>query len=430
MRPLSRTASDQPGHTRAKRRWTERPAPPPLRTPFEGAEILDEIPGTLGLVLWQRLRDVQLWTVVPSPYRSDLYRESQHAEPIPPFMRETGGHSELAYALRAIEALCTNPDLIGADAVISACLQISRWATDQGYVATAVHFAEAAHFLRPDDPDLAFNAGRACRRRAAYERAESWFVRAKYLARGKKDWIAYADALLGWGNMEFQRGNFDKARSRYVQAWKTAKKGKVRTLGAAAQHNLLLLAIELRDWEAAEPHAELAYQLYPRDNERWPYLAHDVALAWMWQGYYHEALPVFLEAFRLFTAPVERLQVFSNIGRTAAALGDSSKFFEAVTYVTARTHNAGEYVAASLLNLAEGARSLGLGVQARQLAQHGLEVARRRGETSTVAHAETFLASLGETQARAVLRSAPENIHALSAQLTSALRRYPTPGGG
>lgn len=65
-----------------------------------------------------------------------------------------------------------------------------------------------------------------------------------------------------------------------------------------------------------------------------------------------------------------------------------------------------------------------------QLAQQVLEVARRRGETSTVAHAETFLASLGETQSRAVLRSAPENIHALSAQLTSALRRYPTPSGG
>jgi hypothetical protein len=319
--------------------------------------------------------------------------------------------------------------LIGADAVISACLQISKWATDQGFVTTAVHFAEAAYFLRPDDSDLAFSAGRACRRRAAYERAEAWFSRAKYLARGQKDWISYADALLGWGNMEFQRANFAKARELYLQAWRTAKKGKVRKLGAAAQHNLLLLAIELRDWEAAAPHAQLAYQLYPKDNERWPYLAHDVALSWMWQGYYSEALPVFLEAFRLFTAPVERLQVFSNIGRTAAALGDSTKFFDAVAYVTARTHNAGEYVAASLLNLAEGARSLGIALQARQLAHQALEVARRRGEASTAAHAESFLTTLSESQAPVVVRSAPEDVHALSIQLTLALKGYATPPG-
>lgn len=424
MRPLSRTASDQPGHPRAKRKWTERPAPPPLRTPFEGAEILDEIPGAIGLVLWQRLRDVLLWTSIPSHARTALYGESHEVDAIPPFMRETGGHPQLTHPLRVVEVLCTSPELISADAIISACLKIGEWAAGEGYVTTAVHYAEAAYSLRPEDSGLAFNAGRACRRRAAYERAEAWFTRAIYLARGTRDWISYADALLGWGNMEFQRANFDKARTLYLRAWRTARKGKVRKLGAAAQHNLLLLAIELRDWVAAATAAQLAYELYPATNERWPYLAHDVALAWMWQGYYNEALPVFLEACRLFTAPVERLQVWSNIGRTAAALGDSTKFFEAVAFVTARTHNAGEFVAASLINLAEGARSLGLRVQARQLAQQGLEVARRRGEASTTQHAESFLTDLGETEARTVVRTAPDNVHALSLHLTDTLRRF------
>ncbi|MCA1792183.1 MAG: hypothetical protein LC667_20750, partial [Thioalkalivibrio sp.] len=333
----------------------------------------------MGLVLWQRLRDVLLWASLPVAERAELYCESHRAETVPAFMRETGGHDGLAYPLRAVEALCTSPELIATDAVVTACIQISSWATDEGYVATAVHFAEAAYVLRPDDSGLAFNAGRACRRRAAYERAETWFSRAIHLARASSEWSAYADALLGWGNMEFQRGNFKPARSLYLRAFRTARKGKIRDLGAAAQHNLLLLAIELRDWEAAASHAQLAYELYAPDNERWPYLAHDVALAWMWQGYYNEALPVFVEAYRLFTAPVERLQVWSNLGRTAAALGDTTKFFEAVAYVTARTHNAGEFVASSLVNLAEGARSLGLVLQARQLAQHALELARRRG---------------------------------------------------
>jgi tetratricopeptide (TPR) repeat protein len=428
MRPLSRTASDQPGHARAKRKWTERPAPAPLRTPFEGAEILDEIPGTLGLVLWQRLRDVLLWTESPAGVRTNLYWESHRAEVVPTFMRETAGPFALEYPLRAVEALCLTPEFISSDAVITACLQIGRWAAGEGYVITAVHFVEAAYRLRPDDSGLAFNAGRACRRRAAYERAETWFSRAIYLARASKDWISYADALLGWGNMEFQRGNFAGARSLYLRAFRTAKKGKVRALGAAAQHNLLLLAIELRDWAAAAPHARLAYELYPAENERWPYLAHDVALAWMWQGYYNEALPVFLAAYRLITAPVERLQVWSNIGRTAAALGDSNRFFEAVAFVTARTHNAGEFVAASLVNLAEGAQSLGLGVQARQLAQQALEVARRRGEASTAAHAENVLATTAQMDARAVVRTAPADVHALSARLTEVLRLYPAPG--
>jgi tetratricopeptide (TPR) repeat protein len=398
-----------------------------LRTPFEGAEILDEIPGTVGLVLWQRLRDVLLWASVPVSARADLYCESHHIEEMPPFMRETGGHALLVHPLRTIEALCMSPEFIGSDPVISACLRIGEWATGEGYVTTAVHYAEAAHYLRPDDSGLAFNAGRACRRRAAYERAETWFRRAIYLARSNSDWISYADALLGWGNMEFQRANFNAARTLYLRAWRTARKGKVRKLGAAAQHNLLLLAIELRDWDATAPHARLAYELYPADNERWPYLAHDVALAWMWQGYFREALPVFLEAFRLFTTPVERLQVWSNIGRTAAALGDSTKFFEAVAYVTARTHNAGEFVAASLVNLAEGARSLGLVLQARQLAQQALEVARRRGENSTAAHANTLLIEIADSSARTIVRSAPDDVHALSARLTVGLRRLSSP---
>jgi len=224
MRPLSRTASDQPGHRRAKRKWTERPAPSPLRTPFEGAEILDEIAGTLGLVLWQRLRDVLLWTSSPIKVRGELYCESHRAESVPTFMQETGGHAGLDHPLRAVEALCVHPEFIGSEAVISACLQISKWAADEGFVLTAVHFAEAAYFLRPHDAGLAFNAGRACRRRAAYERAEAWFSRAIYLARADKDWISYADALLGWGNMEFQRGKFDEARMLYLRAWRTAKR--------------------------------------------------------------------------------------------------------------------------------------------------------------------------------------------------------------
>lgn len=432
MRPLSRTANDQPGHRRAKRRWTEVPAPATLRTPFEGAEILDEVPGPLGLLLWQRVRDVLLWSAQPLEIRASLYSDSENeAGGIAALVRDTYVVPELSGPLRILDALCTGPELIAVDPVVSSCLRVVDWATRENYVSTAVHYAEAAFAVRPDDPGLAFGAGRACRRQAAYERAEAWFRRAIYLARGQQDLIAYTDAVLGWGNMEFQRGRFGPARKLYGRAWRTAKKAKVRKLGAAAQHNLLLLAIELRDWDATTTPARLACELYPPDSDRWPYLAHDIALAWMWQGYNAAALQIFVEVFRLIPAPAERLQVWANIGRTAAATGDSTRYFEAVSYVTARTHNPGEFVAASLVNLAEGALCLGRAAQARQLARQGLEVARRRGEAFTAELAEAVLdrsTRPQETKARAMDLPLPDHLHALVDHLMSVLRRIPDPG--
>src|SRR2546423_14807715 len=58
----------------AGRRWCIPPAlqhePEEL---LEAAQILDEIPGPVGLLLWQSLRDVTLWAAMPVDRREGLF---------------------------------------------------------------------------------------------------------------------------------------------------------------------------------------------------------------------------------------------------------------------------------------------------------------------------------------------------------------------
>ena len=70
------TSGDEPAF---RRRW--RIPPPYLRgsEPMEGATILEEVPGALGLLLWQAMRDVSLWAMTPREERVGLFNAD--AEP-------------------------------------------------------------------------------------------------------------------------------------------------------------------------------------------------------------------------------------------------------------------------------------------------------------------------------------------------------------
>ncbi|HET6765498.1 MAG TPA: hypothetical protein VFH27_17550, partial [Longimicrobiaceae bacterium] len=57
-----------------KRRWCIPPAI--LREPsetLEGAQVLDEVGGRLGVLLWQCLRDVTLWAATDPEDRDGLF---------------------------------------------------------------------------------------------------------------------------------------------------------------------------------------------------------------------------------------------------------------------------------------------------------------------------------------------------------------------
>jgi hypothetical protein len=201
MRAPAPADRDPAGCPSAEGGEPEPPVPPFLRSyceGFEGQEVLDEVSGLLGMVLWQRLRDIQLWTEMPPLRRRKLFRDTPRTSPVFP-IKKAREHPELTQPLQTLETFCLAAGAIDADALVDACLGISTWAADRGSFATALAFAEAACFIRPDDGMLACGAGQACRKLGLDQRADTWFMRARYFAHGQpKNWMPDVDEMLAW----------------------------------------------------------------------------------------------------------------------------------------------------------------------------------------------------------------------------------------
>lgn len=385
---LVRGGTDHTPEKRNGRRWRLPPLPTLRWIPFEGARILDEVPGDLGAILWQRYRDVLLWGQAGDPSgREGLFCEPEGPSH-PRLIAESANAGELTWSLQAFAYMVVEPEAFSGDTLLTACLRVSDWCVTAGYFESALDWAELAAQLFESDPDVAFHAGRTARKAAAYHRAEEWFDRAIALARFLNDRAAYIDALLGWANMEFQRGNIDLSRGLLHRAYRQARKAKIRRLGAAAHHNLVLLEIQANNFPQAQFHAAAAFRLYAkRGEERLLYLAHDTAHLWAWMGYHSVALKVFEASLRFISKPHERVQVYGNIAWSAAAVADIELFLNASDQVTILTNRPHEYLAEALVNVARGARALGLTRRGMEALDQALSLARKRQEGGTESYA-------------------------------------------
>jgi tetratricopeptide (TPR) repeat protein len=355
-----------------------------------------------------------------------LFAEQPGGAGATPRVPADGNPAELAAVLGDLTVALLGSGDAESASITAACLKISAWAGRQGYFQTASHFAEAAAAVRPRDPGAAFAAGRAARWQAAYERAEQWFDRSLALARRNGDFAAYIDARLGKGTLHAQLGRRAAARDEFVLAWRTAKKHKIRELGAAAQHNLLAQAYEERRYDEAASHATLALRLYGARHTRFPYIAHDMAQLWTALGFFAPALPVFRAVRSFIDAPAERVQLMANIGRAAAGAGDTDGFHAAWDEVTRHARAGTQYVAAAYVNLAEGALLLRNPQQAAELAERGLEAARRRGERAEEENALALLNRIRGGHPGEHPPVVPPNITELSRDLVEALGRQVT----
>jgi tetratricopeptide (TPR) repeat protein len=395
------------------------PGPSLATRPFEGAALLDELDGT-RCALFQSARDVALWIQTPPDQRAGLFW--------PEAGRRNDLHGPPARAGGALKRLRTNPESARPGAVADACTAISEWAQDEGGIPlTAVYFAELAAGAMKDDPLLALAAGRINRFHALYERARHWFERGIDVARAHADRSAQGAGYLSWGNMEFQRGRHAAARRFFIRAWKIARKFHLREIGGAARHNLMTLALELGKFDEAQDHALAAYRFYGRQHDRMPYFAHDVAQLWAWQGYYAASYPVFQAAAPLITHPKERIKILANLGRAAAALGDSDTFFDAWQGVTAYVPQPNEHLAEAYVNIGEGALLLGLLSQAHEVASRALALARQRGEASTEAQAEALLWKVRTPTEQPPPLEPPDTVKALSRWLLKTLQAQAAP---
>ena len=198
------------GNSAPRTRSSYRAAPPLLfeNEPFEGAALLNEHAGALGVVLWKSLRDVSAWTEAHPADRRALFPAAA-AEERAEEVAGAAAEEELWAPLLVIQQLLAAPDEVDYPRLVHACRAIARWGERRGFTAVQLAYTQAAARLAPESPRLAYAVGRLARDGGEYARAESWLRASIRLAR-RTDWHTYALAYLSLGTLYQQLGDADK----------------------------------------------------------------------------------------------------------------------------------------------------------------------------------------------------------------------------
>lgn len=354
--------------------------------------MLVELPGPLGLLLWQISRDVTLWSQSPAEERATLFAPGAAAA------RESLEEAALAETqigacLPALRRLLRQPGAAAPAEVAGACTGISAWAEVQGALATALAFAQAAALADAGHAEPALAVARAAGRRGDHARAELWFRRATGIARRTRDWRHYARAFSGLGTLYRNRGNLPAAHRFHLRALRGARRGGLRAEHAVALHDLFGVSVEAGRIREAQRYAREAFAAYPPRSPRVAALAHDVAYFWMEQGDFSRALPLLEAVEPLVSRPEERLWVAADLMRAAAGAGDSARARRMTVRVRElcaqpALESAG---ARAQLELGRGLLQLGETGDAAEAATLALELARANREGRTVLAAESLL---------------------------------------
>lgn len=371
-----------------------------------GAPILDEVSGDLGVVLWRSVRNVTLWASTPEASRGALFAGSA-AQAREADLLRLNVDAELVAPLSVMVRLLESPAAMDLVRVVNACRRVSLWAEQRGYLATALEWAQAAADAAPQSAALAYAVGRIARRRAEYDRAESWYARAIVQARRAQDWRTYATAYSGLGNMAVQKGNFPWAKRAYVRCLKAAERYGLGDLQGSAYHNLFRAEIETGAGASADVWAERAFRALGPGHPDLPRLAYDIAYNWSLEGHFAEAFRLSRVLERHFEAPSERLLVLGLVGRSSGGAGDRVAFHATRKQLDALLHTVvpEDAAARALLGMAYGAASLSDWPLAEEYGQQALERALVRREGRVMLEAE---AALDFVRSRSGVAAPPE----------------------
>lgn len=187
--------------------------------------MLEELQGSIGLLLWQLARDVHLQAELPREHRADL--RAPGAQPV---LRALLAGSAPDAALRTpLERL-----IQGEGDPAEVCSEVALLAGERGWRATAAVFARAAALLSPEDAGAALRAGRAARRGGDPAAAEGWSRRCLALARRSDRWAVYTAALQLLAEVADTRGDAEGAGRLRSRARRTARRHGV-SLAAARE---------------------------------------------------------------------------------------------------------------------------------------------------------------------------------------------------
>lgn len=417
----------RPRKPRRRWRWHVPPALVQGGESLEGAQVLDEVEGHLGLLLWETYRDVVLWGAADPEERAELFAPGAHAARL----ASIAGAAPEAGVERALHAVAELlRDSGGADEaeVMGACRQIADWAEQRRLPATAVAMMAAGAVAAPAHAGAAFRVGQLARRNGEGARAETWFRRAIGLGRQARDWSSYAEAFLGLGTLYHERGNHPAARRLQIRALRAARRHALRDAQARALHDLFCTALQIGGPAEAEELARAAFRAYGPRHPRLPALAHDVAYFWMDQGRFEPAMEVFRAVLPHLHAPAHALIAAANLARAAAGCGQRPVFEDAWERVWSAEGEWDRLLTApkALLELARGASSQREWARAARAAERAREMGQRRGMGQVVLESEAVLDSArrkrGMADAPAPPSHAEEDTEELKANLVRSLR--------
>lgn len=370
------------------------PAPPAADAggAAQGAEILEELPGPAGVVLWEVLRDVMLWLGTRPGRRGEIA--------LPGALRRRRADVEAAgldggagAPLLALAALRESPHGVDRPRLPSACASVAAWAEERGAPATRLAFTELAALLDPADAGLALETAKLARERADYARAEGWFRHAIRQARRAKEWETYVWAFVGLGVLYMRVGNYPAANAVMGRALRMARHHRRREMEGVVRHHLFGLSTERGDLREAYEHAQAAGIAYGSNHPRLPGLVHDVARFWIHQGSFARAIPLFRAVLPHFPEPSGQVIVVANLAWAAAGATFREEYEQArhtaIDLLTRGPKHRRVAEAYTVLGYAD--LSIGEWGRAEEMARRALAAARPASEPEIQAIAENQL---------------------------------------
>jgi hypothetical protein len=288
---------------------------------MQGAGILAENDGELGVLLWRTSADIALWTSTPPPARTGLFAPGSDARRL---ARLTDAEipAPITASLDTINSALATPDNVDAGALSLCCLQVAAWARGAGLLRTAIDFAQAAALTSPERAEAALHAGVFAAAAGQGVRAGTWLHRAVGLARRERDKSTYVAALVELGTLCEQHGATDRALHFYQLAFRAGRRYSELGVRMRAAHGLLRVARVRRDDEAARRCALQAQAAFHADAEGAQALLLDLARLWTDEGEMGKARGALHRLFPLGASlsPSDRLAATALIARVFARL--------------------------------------------------------------------------------------------------------------
>ncbi|HYW07122.1 MAG TPA: hypothetical protein VE913_09215 [Longimicrobium sp.] len=319
--PTPRRSPAKPRHNGSPRWLLPAVIARDFRDPSERWRILVEVPGDLGVALWQTMRDTEMWTGAAS--RDELF-PPEAIERQRTLLDAAAPPPELAAALEVLMGILRYPAEVHPELVSMACGRVSRWAEAIGAIGTALAFAEEASVAAPSRGRPALEAGRLAALRGEPDRAEAWLRRAVAVCRsdeGHESRNAGRTCAAAWaelGDLYAAQGDEARARRAYGKAaWAARRFGAEEALGRALW-GMGRLELSAGHYANAEHTLRSAARSRGALHAEYPAIVHALAEACLRQGNAEDAAPALRELLPLRPAPMDELRTRALLCLAAA----------------------------------------------------------------------------------------------------------------